>query len=128
MREPVTELGLRLRGLRKAKKWSQRKLAKEAGVAQGLVSLLESTDRPRPSSDVIRRLERALGAKLVDTDTPPSVAEFLAHPLAQQLSPPLDDDDKDDLIALARNHPDRSPAPQEWFRLIQTVRDWRSSR
>lgn len=52
---------LRLKELRKRKRWSQSKLSKISGVARGYISEIESGKYTNPTADVICRLCKALG-------------------------------------------------------------------
>jgi transcriptional regulator with XRE-family HTH domain len=54
-------LQMRLRRLRKAKKWTQDDLAREARVSQPLVSQLESGKKANPSVVPLLRIAKALG-------------------------------------------------------------------
>ena len=56
----MTPLTLRLRELRKAKKWSQAELARRAKVRQAAVSELESGKRQRIEFAMLERLAQAL--------------------------------------------------------------------
>ncbi len=71
-------LGDELRAARLAAKWSQEKLADEAGVSRNYVSLLE-LNRKSPTVDVVLALCRALGISAASVirrveklDPPPS--------------------------------------------------------
>ncbi len=57
------QLGEMIKTLRDRKGWSQRDLAAKAMVTPAYVAMLESGAKQNPSPVVLKRLERALGAK-----------------------------------------------------------------
>jgi transcriptional regulator with XRE-family HTH domain len=58
-----SQLGDMIRELRERKGWSQRDLAAKAMVTAAYIAMLESGAKQNPSAPVLRRLERALGAR-----------------------------------------------------------------
>jgi transcriptional regulator with XRE-family HTH domain len=61
----VETLALNVRRLRKAKEWSQDRLASEVGIDQNAVSLIEN-GRANPTILVIEEIARALEVGLVE--------------------------------------------------------------
>lgn len=61
----VETLALNVRRLRKAKKWSQDRLAAEVGIDQNAVSLIEN-GRANPTLLLIEEIARALEVGLVE--------------------------------------------------------------
>lgn len=60
--------------LRELKRWSQSKLAVEAGVSQGYISALERGEK-QPTIPIVKKLAAALGvslAELLDNDSMPA--------------------------------------------------------
>ena len=65
----------RLRELREGRGWSQRHLAKIAGVSQGHVGLIEKGDRSQVTVDVAKKLAVALGVTVDELLTDESASE-----------------------------------------------------
>ncbi len=59
------QLGMRLKKLRRAKKWSQYKLAQEAGMSRQYVRKLEAGGSD-PTVGMLQRLAKALGVPLME--------------------------------------------------------------
>lgn len=59
------QLGMRIKYLRKQRKWSQEDLAFEAGVNKNYISDLEN-GRRNPSLDILERIAVAFGISLAD--------------------------------------------------------------
>jgi transcriptional regulator with XRE-family HTH domain len=57
------ELGMRIKKLRERRKWTQERLAKEAGISRGYLARLE-TGRHDPPLSTLTKLADALGVKL----------------------------------------------------------------
>ncbi len=57
----MTPLTVRIRELREAKAWSQRELARRAGIRQATVSQLETGQARRIDLDTLEKIARALG-------------------------------------------------------------------
>jgi transcriptional regulator with XRE-family HTH domain len=57
------ELGMRIKRLRERRKWTQEKLAKEAGISRAYLARLE-TGRHDPPLSMLTKLADALGVKL----------------------------------------------------------------
>ncbi len=81
--------GDRLRALRETRALSQNALARAAELSPSLVNMLEGGDR-QPSAEVTRRLARALGLDVADTDGLLALAGQL--PLAYDWISPADPD------------------------------------
>ena len=60
------KFGEKLRKLRKQKGWSQRDLAKRAGVSRGYLSVIESKRPPDVTVDVIQKLAKAFRIPISD--------------------------------------------------------------
>jgi transcriptional regulator with XRE-family HTH domain len=54
-------LGYKVKRLRTERRWTQQELAARAGIAQPVISRLESHARANVHADVLKRLARALG-------------------------------------------------------------------
>lgn len=57
-------IGERLKALRQKKGWSQRELARRAGVRHATLAELETGVRTETRTDIARRLAKALGVTL----------------------------------------------------------------
>lgn len=69
--DSVTPIKLRVKELREAKRWTQQRLADEAGVSRITVIRIESDDNKRIDYEVLEKLSDALGvnaAALIDHD------------------------------------------------------------
>ena len=60
------KFGERLRKLRKQKGWSQRELAKRAGISRGYLSVIEGKRPPDVTVDVIQKMAKALRMPISD--------------------------------------------------------------
>jgi XRE family transcriptional regulator, regulator of sulfur utilization len=60
-----TQMGQRIRRLRKSKGWSQYVLAREAGISREHIRRLEAGESD-PTLGMLTKLSRALGVTLVD--------------------------------------------------------------
>ena len=60
----IRSVGRRIRSERRLRGWSQRALARKAGVSQQAVCSIETGFRPNPRWNVVMRLHRALGLSL----------------------------------------------------------------
>lgn len=65
MTDSDTDIGERLRGLRQARKMSQRQLAARAGVTNGLISMIEQ-NKISPSVANLKKILDGLGTSMVD--------------------------------------------------------------
>jgi transcriptional regulator with XRE-family HTH domain len=63
--EPGFDLGQRLKGLREAQGFSQRELAKRAGVSNAIISLIEQ-NRTSPSVGLLKKVLEGLPISLAD--------------------------------------------------------------
>jgi transcriptional regulator with XRE-family HTH domain len=73
--EGLMVLGQRLRQLRKGRHWTQQDLERESGVAQGIITNIETGRTPNPTAQTVQRLADALEVP-VDTllnDTEPPI-------------------------------------------------------
>ena len=57
----MATIGARIKTIRQKKSWSQRELARVAGVRQATVAELETGMRTETRTDILRRLAKALG-------------------------------------------------------------------
>lgn len=90
---PMTKMpGSRIRALRKAKGWSQVKLAKLVGISQASLSELETGDSHTPSGNALLSL-----AKHLETDP-----EFILTGRASPVSEPVKDMEEVELLKLWR--------------------------
>ena len=82
-RGAMDSVGARIKYLREAKRWTQERLAEEAGVSKSFISDAEN-DRRNPSSEKLLDIATALGASLdfimigktdglAEQDTPPMI-------------------------------------------------------
>jgi transcriptional regulator with XRE-family HTH domain len=60
---PVDRVAMRIKQLRERRKWSQEKLAMEAGISRGYLARLE-TARQDPTLTTLEKLARALRVKV----------------------------------------------------------------
>jgi transcriptional regulator with XRE-family HTH domain len=75
-----------VRRLRKEKKWSQARLAQEAGLSRGAIATLETSVYAYPETETLIRISTSLGvsiSELTGEDAPPvtqELTEFLGTP------------------------------------------------
>ena len=85
MNQSSPEFGIRLKGLREARRVSQSKLAERADFEHSYVSRLESGAR-MPTRDAVERLARAMGLSQGEQDALLAAAGFLPRDVASLLS------------------------------------------
>ena len=85
MNQSSAEFGIRLKGLREARRVSQSKLAERADFDHSYVSRLESGAR-MPTREAVERLSRALGLSQGEQDALLAAAGFLPRDVASLLS------------------------------------------
>ena len=85
MNQSIAEFGIRLKGLREARRVSQSKLAERADFDHSYVSRLESGAR-MPTREAVERLSRALGLSQGEQDALLAAAGFLPRDVASLLS------------------------------------------
>ena len=85
MNQWSAEFGIRLKGLREARRVSQSKLAERADFDHSYVSRLESGAR-MPTREAVERLSRALGLSQGEQDALLAAAGFLPRDVASLLS------------------------------------------
>lgn len=121
-------LGERIRELRTARGWSLSKLAEEAGVAKGYVSVVENDPEARPSMDTVMRLARALELPMSELTgtvseperpTDPTWPESLRR-FAQEHREVSDEDLQ--MLARIKFRGHQPATVQDWWYLYDTIR------
>lgn len=81
----VIALGVTIKRLRTERGWKQRELARRAGIAQSLISTMESGARDNPTQDTVTKL-----ATVFDLTVPQFLAEVQGPPAPDTTRPPED--------------------------------------
>ena len=106
------KIGDRIKAAREKAKWSQSRLAKEAGIQPSTVSQIESGERQKPSIDVLEKIAKALST---------TVNQLLGQTEEAELIDLLQDEE---IQVFFRNYKDLSPETKK--NLLNQIKFYKS--